>query len=150
MQIKILDKELYTHDELVPKTVGSAAIDLKLVSDHVSLQDRVEARGPIENTLIGTGIAVAIPEGFVGIVCPRSSAGHKKDFWLSNTIGVIDSDYRGEIKLSVNPCNAKAFMRGEAVAQLFVVPVVDLSQATIVDDFNHTTDRNDGGFGSTG
>lgn len=137
MQIKIIDAELYKPEELLPKTQGSAGIDLKLCQTVVA----------VRNHLIGTGIAVAIPEGYVGIVCPRSSAGHKRKFSLGNTIGVIDSDYRGEIKLSV--CCPDMLERGEAVAQLFVVPVMDLSKATIVDNFDSTTDRNEGGFGST-
>lgn len=141
LQIKILDKELYSHEELVPKTVGSAGIDLKLAKD---IPD-----GHLVNYLAPAGIAVAIPEGFVGLILPRSSTGHKRNFRLGNTMGVIDSDYRGQLFMSVAPTNQE-FMRGDTVAQLIVVPVVDLSQATIVDDFNHTTDRNEGGFGSTG
>lgn len=139
MQIKVLDKELYTLDELLPKTVGSAGIDLKITEDIPRHSG---------NLLVGTGIAVAIPEGFVGILAPRSSAGHKKYFRLGNTIGVIDSDFRGEIKLS-NAQTLVEYKRGEAVAQLFVVPIFDWAQASVVEEFSFTTKRGDGGFGST-
>lgn len=139
MQIKVLDKELYTLDELLPKTVGSAAIDLKLRSN-------IEMHSG--NKLIGTGLAVAIPEGFVGLVAPRSGAGHKKHFRLGNTLGVIDSDYRGEIMLSHSQ-SLITFERGESVAQLFVVPIFDWAQATVVDEFSHETARGHAGFGST-
>ena len=147
MQIKILDKELYTLDELLPKTVGSAGIDLKLVRDTVSYSDL--SKDKQLHDLVGTGIAVAIPEGFAGLVIPRSSSGHKRGFALGNGTALIDSDYRGEIKLSVCLRRANSFKRGDSVAQLFVVPVFDWAQASVVEEFSFTTERGDGGFGST-
>ena len=147
MQIKVLDKELYTLDELLPKTVGSAGIDLKLVRDTVSYSDL--SKDKQLHDLVGTGIAVAIPEGFVGLLAPRSSSGHKRGFKLGNTLGVLDSDYRGEIKLSICLNRMNTFKRGETVAQLFVVPVFDWAQASVVEEFSLTTKRGDGGFGST-
>ena len=89
MQIKLLDKELYTLDELLPKTVGSAGIDLKLVRDTVAYSDL--SKDKQLDDLVGTGVAVAIPEGFAGLIIPRSSSGHKRGFRLGNTAGLIDS-----------------------------------------------------------
>ena len=101
----------------------------------------------IDDKFIGTGIFAAIPTGWVGLVVPRSSLG-LKGFRLKNTLGVIDSDYRGEIKLAYEGYTPEV---GERVAQLVLVPhyVGAIERMASIDDLD-TTDRGEGGFGSTG
>lgn len=101
----------------------------------------------IDDNWIGTGIWAAIPEGWVGLLVPRSSLG-LKGFRLKNTLGVIDSDYRGEIKLAYEGYTPEP---GERVAQLVLVPhyVGAIERMASIDDLN-VTDRGEGGFGSTG
>lgn len=148
MQVKLIDPSLYSYDDLVPATIGSAGLDLKLARDALSALDLYATGVGLTNDLVGTGIAVAIPEGYVGLVVPRSSSGHKHNFRLGNTIGVIDSDYRGEIKLSIGGGDVSKFKRGVTVAQLVVVPYVK-PDVQIVHEFSDTTYRGEGGFGST-
>lgn len=148
MQIKILDPSLYFYDDLAPATVGSAGLDLKLARDVMSAFDLYATGLGHSNDLVGTGLAVAIPEGYVGLVVPRSSSGHKHNFRLGNTIGVIDSDYRGEIKLSIGGGDYSLLKRGVTVAQLVVVPYHKV-QPQVVEEFTDTTFRGAGGFGST-
>ena len=101
---------------------------------------------------IGTGVHVEIPQGYVGLLMPRSSSG-MKGFKLANTVGVIDSDYRGEIILVRELHATKGSMKilpGDKIAQMVVVPcVVDLEEVDSLEDLS-TTDRGAGGFGSTG
>lgn len=148
MQIKILDPSLYSYDDLAPATVGSAGLDLKLARDVMSAFDLYATGLGHSNDLVGTGLAVAIPEGHVGLVVPRSSSGHKHNFRLGNTVGVIDSDYRGEIKLSIGGGDYSLLKRGVTVAQLVVVPYHKV-QPQVVEEFTDTTFRGEGGFGST-
>ena len=99
---------------------------------------------------IGTGIAVSIPEGHVGLLFVRSSIGIKRHLVLANGTGVIDSGYTGEIIICLrNEGDAPAtIMRGDRIAQLVIVPC-DLTEWQEVDTLDHT-DRGDGGIGSTG
>ena len=101
----------------------------------------------IEGKWIGTGVWAAIPTGWVGLLVPRSSLG-LKGFRLLNTLGVIDSDYRGEIRLAFEGYTPDL---GERVAQLVLVPhyVGAIERMASIDDLD-TTDRGEGGFGSTG
>ncbi len=101
----------------------------------------------IDDKFIGTGIRAAIPTGWVGLVVPRSSLG-LKGFRLKNTLGIIDSDYRGEIKLAYEGYTPDL---GDRVAQLVLVPhyVGAIERMVSIDDLD-TTDRGEGGFGSTG
>ena len=98
--------------------------------------------------MIGTGLFTSIPRGWVGLVVPRSSLG-LKGFYLRNTIGVIDSDYRGEIMLAY--AGSYTPQVGERVAQLVLVPhwVGAVERMASLDDLDATA-RGDGGFGSTG
>jgi dUTP pyrophosphatase len=119
-------------------TDGSAGIDL--------------FANTVQDVTIGTGVHVEIPTGHVGLLIPRSSWG-LKGFKLANTVGVIDSDYRGEIKLVRDPHPTKGFLRvdpGDKIAQLVVVPC--LNKALGVDKLEDLvpTKRGNGGFGSTG
>lgn len=122
---------------------GDAGLDLRSNADLV-----IE---PFERRLIPTGLAVAIPEGYAGFVQPRSGLALRQGLSFPNTPGLIDSHYRGELKVvainldSHNPIRIK---RGDRIAQLVIqeVPVVNLVEVKELDE----TDRGSGGFGSSG
>ncbi len=124
-------------------TTGSAAADICAdCPDGLLL-----AKG--ERMLIGTGIALAIPTGFVGLVFARSGLA-SRGIALSNSVGVIDSDYRGELKIAL--CNNSeadyVIERGQRIAQLAIMPI---EQGSFVESLAlPDTERGDGGFGSTG
>ena len=104
-----------------------------------------------ERRLVPTGIAIALPSPeYVALVFARSGLGIKRGVCLSNGVGVIDSDYRGEIGVGlVNLGDAPYTVQpGDRIAQLMVVPVVQPA-VTVVDDLDET-ERGAGGFGSTG
>lgn len=144
--VKILRPDLYSLEDIQPATLLSAGLDLKLAATPKgSMELAEEGKGYPYNDLVGTGLAVAIPPGYVGLLLPRSSAGHKKGVRLGNTAGVIDSDYRGEIKLSL-PAGAADVKEGDTVAQLIVVACD--SYFRVVEELDDTA-RGDGGFGST-
>jgi dUTP pyrophosphatase len=122
---------------------GDAGMDLYSAID-VSLP-------PGHRQLIPTGIAVAIPEGFAGFVQPRSGLAIKQGLTLVNTPGLIDSHYRGEVKviaINLDPREPIHISRGDKIAQLVIQPVVyaDLLEVDELDE----TQRGEGGFGSTG
>lgn len=140
MEIKRLDTDLplprYAH-------TGDAGLDLYSSAD-VMLE-------PFQRTLIPTGIAVAIPEGYAGFVQPRSGLAIKHGLSLVNTPGLIDSHYRGEIKIiaiNLDPGQHISISRGDKIAQLVIqrVECVDLIEVSELDE----TVRGEGGFGSTG
>ena len=96
-----------------------------------------------------TGIAVAIPEGFVGLLFPRSSV-YKKDLSLANSVGVIDAGFRGEILLKyrfLEDENVKAYKEGDRIGQIVIVPIADV----FWDETNELpeSERGEGGFGSS-
>ena len=97
----------------------------------------------------GTDLAVEIPRGYVGLLFPRSSISNT-DHFLRNSVGVIDSGYRGEIKLrmSIPALGEKEYLMGDKVGQLIIVklPWVEVEEVDELSD----TDRGEGGFGSTG
>ena len=106
---------------------------------------------PFERKLVPTGLAIAIPEGFAGFVQPRSGLALKAGLSMANTPGLIDSHYRGELKvIAVNLDANESFhiSKGERIAQLVIqrVPVVSLIEVDELDE----TDRGEGGFGSSG
>ena len=122
---------------------GDAGLDLR------SNEDVILA--PLERRLISTGLAVAIPEGYAGFVQPRSGMALKRGLSMANTPGLIDSHYRGELKVvavNLDPTAPIKIERGERIAQLVVqkVPVVQLVEVDELD----VTDRGAGGFGSSG
>lgn len=141
MQITFLrlDRELpaptHAHD-------GDAAVDLCARVD-VSL-------APGERQAIPTGIAVAIPKGFAGLVLPRSGHARRLGIGTVNSPGLIDSGYRGEISVLLinHGSEMVAFSRGDRIAQLMVVPAPGVDWIE-VDELDETA-RGDGGFGSTG
>jgi len=128
----------------VPRTahIGDAAVDLHSRVDIVL--------GPGERAAIPTGVAVAIPEGYAGLVLPRSGHAIRHGVGVVNGPGLIDSGYRGEVTvLLINHGDDDVeFGRGERIAQLAVIPVpeVDWVEVEGLDE----TDRGAGGFGSTG
>ena len=97
----------------------------------------------------GTDLAMEIPEGYVGYIFPRSSI-TKTQHYLRNSVGVIDSGYRGEIKIrmSIPTLGSKQYNNGDRIAQLIIMklPYVEIEEVDELSD----TDRGDGGFGSTG
>ena len=126
-------------------TPGSAAMDLRACLDGpVTLQAGARA-------VIPTGLAMALPSAdYVALVFARSGLGIKKGVCLSNGVGVIDSDYRGEIAVGLVNLSGKDYtvQPGDRIAQLMVVPVVQPT-VTLVDELDET-DRGSGGLGSTG
>ncbi len=126
-------------------TSGSAGMDLTAVLDKpVTLK-------PLERALIPTGIAISLPSAEYGaFVFARSGLAVKKGITLSNAVGVIDSDYTGEIKVGlVNLSNEEyTVTNGERIAQLVILPVCQ-AQLILTDKLDET-ERGDGGFGSTG
>ncbi len=140
LRIKRLDAALplpaYAHD-------GDAGMDLYAAADVVLR--------PFERALVPTGIAVAIPEGFAGFVQPRSGLAIKRGLSLVNTPGLIDSHYRGEIKviaINLDSTQPIHIARGEKVAQ-FVIQAVERAELQEVDELDVTA-RGEDGFGSTG
>lgn len=131
-------------EAVAPKqgTPGSAGFDLTATSMSLDMEYAV-----LE---YGTGIAVEIPKGYVGLVFPRSSV-YKTGLLLSNAVGVIDSDYRGEIKAKFYPLHWKGdepYKVGERIFQLVIVPVPEVEY--VETDELTTTERGTGGYGSTG
>ena len=125
-------------------TDGAAALDL-----HACVEEDVVI-APHARVMIPTGIAAAIPEGHVGIMAVRSSMGAKNGINLANGIGVIDSDYRGELRVTLhNTTDAPYTVRCcDRIAQLMVVPVAHPTLKVVAD--LPETQRGAGGFGSTG
>lgn len=105
---------------------------------------------PGARIMVPTGVAVAIPEGFAGLVTPRSGLAAEHGITIVNTPGLVDSGYRGELTvLLVNHgATELKILRGDRIGQLVVVPVVE-QEFEIVDDLPSST-RGEGGFGSTG
>ena len=105
---------------------------------------------PGETKLVRTGIAVAIPEGYTGLVCARSGLSVKEGLAPANKVGVIDADYRGELMVALhNHSQApRTVTNGQRIAQLLIVPI--LQGAFWEADELPSTVRGEGGFGSTG
>ena len=127
-------------------TKDSAGIDLPACLDE---KITVKAKDYVD---IDTKIHVEIPKGHFGMIVPRSSIGTKKHLALQNTVGIIDSDYRGAIKLKFfNYGNDNVTVEdGEYIAQMIIVPYtsVDLQKVNTLDELSET-ERGAGGFGST-
>lgn len=126
-------------------TPGSAAMDLRACLDGpVTLQAGARS-------VIPTGLAMALPSAdYVALVFARSGLGIKKGVCLSNGVGVIDSDYRGEIAVGLVNLSGEDYtvQPGDRIAQMMVVPVVQPT-VTLADELDET-DRGSGGLGSTG
>jgi len=145
IDIKILDNRLKS---LMPSyaTPGSAGVDLRACS----ISGYGIELGPGEQEMIGTGIAMHIKEpGYAAMIFPRSGLG-SMGLVLGNLVGLIDSDYQGEIKIcawnrSSRPIQIESMGR---IAQLVIVPIIQ-AEFNLVDDFEASA-RGEGGFGSTG
>lgn len=127
---------------------GDAGLDLTAVS--------YDYKKDIDCHVYGIGIAVEIPEGFVGLIYPRSS-NRKTEAYMTNHVGVVDSGYRGEIMVSFKnrdkyvdniPQLFKPYEVGDKIAQLIIVPYPKI-EFKVVDELS-TTERGEGGHGSTG
>ena len=144
IDVKILDARL--RDQLPAyATSGSAGLDLRACIDAPILLK------PGQTELIPSGIAIHLDDpGLAAMVLPRSGMGHKHGIVLGNLVGLIDSDYQGQILVSLWNRGAAVFTLNpmERIAQLVVVPVVQVAFNVVV-DFTQTT-RGAGGFGSTG
>jgi dUTP pyrophosphatase len=138
--IKRLDPDLplpgYAHE-------GDAGLDIRAAAD-VTI-------APGQRVVVPTGIAVAVPLGFAGFVQPRSGLARDRGLSFVNTPGLIDSHYRGEIRIiaiNLDPSNAIEIHRGDKIAQLVIQPVAT-AELVEVDELDETV-RGEGGFGSTG
>jgi len=105
---------------------------------------------PMERALIPTGVAIEIPPGYEAQIRPRSGLAIRHGITLLNTPGTIDADYRGEIKVIVINLGSEDFVikRGDRIAQMVICPVVKV-ELQEVEELS-STERSDGGFGSTG
>lgn len=146
IQLKILDPRIGTVYPL-PKaaTDGSAGIDLRACLDNNLILN------PGSAELVPSGIAIHIADpGYAAMILPRSGLGAKYGLVLGNLVGLIDSDYQGQIIISCWNRGNKAFtiVPGERIAQLIIVPVLH-ANFEVVTDFN-VSERGEGGFGHTG
>jgi len=142
---KILIKKL-SKTAIIPKyeTQGASGVDISAnINEDLTLATN-------ESTLVPTGIAVSIPQGFEIQIRPRSGLAAKKGISVLNTPGTIDADYRGEIKvILINHGNEPFIIRnGDRIAQMVVCPIVQ-AKFEQVDELSDT-ERGSGGFGSTG
>ena len=144
LDIKVIDPRI---KDRLPEysTSGSAGLDLRACID---AQMNIE---PGQTVLVPTGFAINIEDPkYAAVILPRSGLGHKHGIVLGNLVGLIDSDYQGQIMVSVWNRGSKSFNIEpmDRIAQLVVIPVVQV-QFNLVEDFNETI-RGSGGFGSTG
>jgi dUTP pyrophosphatase len=144
IDIKILNERM--RDQLPQyATPGSAGLDLRAcIETPLTLE-------PGETKLMPTGLAIHVADaGYAALILPRSGLGHKHGIVLGNLVGLIDSDYQGELMISTWNRGHTTFTLNplERLAQLVIVPVVQ-AQFNIVDNFA-ASERGEGGFGSTG
>jgi dUTP pyrophosphatase len=144
LDLKILDARMR---EQLPAyaTTGSAGLDLRAcLHEPLTLN-------PGDTALVPTGLAIHVGDpGYAAMILPRSGLGHKHGIVLGNLVGLIDSDYQGQLMISTWNRGQTAFTLNpmERLAQLVIVPVVQ-AQFNIVDEFE-ASERGAGGFGSTG
>ena len=147
VKLKLLDDRLGKTIELPDyATDGSAGMDLRACLEEESL-----TISPGETHLIPTGMAIHLDDpGMAAVILPRSGLGHKHGIVLGNLVGLIDSDYQGQLYVSCWNRGQDSFTikLGDRIAQLVFVPVVQAA-FEIVDDFNSSA-RAEGGFGHTG
>jgi dUTP pyrophosphatase len=144
VELKILDERLRNH---LPSyaTPGSAGLDLRACLEHT------QTLNPGETTLIPTGMAIYLRDpNYAAMILPRSGLGHKHGIVLGNLVGLIDSDYQGQLLVSCWNRGREPFMLNpmERIAQLIIVPVIQ-AEFSVVDEFA-ASERGEGGFGSTG
>ncbi len=144
IDLKILDPRM---QDLLPAygTPGSAGLDLR------ACLDAPLTIAPRETVLVPTGLAIHIGDpGYAAMILPRSGLGHKSGIVLGNLVGLIDSDYQGQLMVSTWNRSSTAFVLQpmDRLAQLIIVPVLQVA-FNVVTDFA-SSDRGVGGFGSTG
>ncbi|OGV74633.1 MAG: deoxyuridine 5'-triphosphate nucleotidohydrolase [Methylophilales bacterium RIFCSPHIGHO2_02_FULL_57_10] len=144
IDVKVLDQRLRNHLPAYA-TPGSAGLDLRACIEHVL------TLRPGETELIPTGMAIHIADpGYAALILPRSGLGHKHGIVLGNLVGLIDSDYQGQLFISCWNRGREVFMLNpmERIAQLIIVPVMQ-ADFNVVDEFQESP-RGAAGFGSTG
>ncbi len=142
ISVKIINRSKHENPQYA--TAGSAGMDLRAnIDTPITLQ-------PLERYLVPTGIFIQLPQGYEGQVRPRSGLSIKKGITLINAVGTIDSDYTGEIKLGIVNLSQEPYtiQDGERLAQLVVARYEQIAWENV--DSLETTERGDGGFGSTG
>ena len=145
IDVKILDPRLAQQPPAYA-TPGSAGLDLRACLE----QPLVLAPGACE--LVPTGMAIHLADpGYAALILPRSGLGHKHGIVLGNLVGLIDSDYQGQLMVSAWNRGEQPFTIApmERIAQLVIVPVLQ-ARFNLVDDFGAATERGSGGYGSTG
>jgi dUTP pyrophosphatase len=146
LQVRILDPRIGRDMELPRRaTSGSAGLDLRACIDAPLVLE------PGNTELVPTGLAIHLEDpGLAAVLLPRSGLGHKHGIVLGNLVGLIDSDYQGQVMVSMWNRGGRAFTinPGDRIAQMVVVPVVQV-ELEVVESFE-TTARGAGGFGSTG
>ena len=145
IDVKIMDARMATQLPAYA-TPGSAGLDLRAcLTEAVTLQ-------PNAWQLIPTGIAIYLADpNFAAMILPRSGLGHKHGIVLGNLVGLIDSDYQGQLMVSAWNRSSTAFTIEpmERIAQLIIVPVVQ-AEFNVVTEFDSASERGAGGYGSTG
>ncbi|MBA58802.1 MAG: dUTP diphosphatase [Gammaproteobacteria bacterium] len=146
LEVKILNNKIGTEIPVPAySTEGAAGMDLRAcISQEITL-------APGKTELIGTGIAISIKNpDYAALILPRSGLGHRHGIVLGNLVGLIDSDYQGEIMISAWNRGESSFLisQGDRIAQLVLIPVKQVA-LKIVTQFT-TSERGDKGFGSSG
>jgi dUTP pyrophosphatase len=144
LDVKILDERLRSQLPAYA-TAGSAGLDLR-----ACLDEPLTLR-PGDSALVPTGLAIHVGDpGHAAVIIPRSGLGHKHGIVLGNLVGLIDSDYQGQVFVSCWNRGKDTFVVNpmERIAQLVVIPVVQV-QLNVVESFDESV-RGEGGFGSTG
>ena len=154
MKVKI--KKLHP-DAVIPKYAkeGDAGMDLVAISKaKILLKEldwRVQSKDNFDHIEYGTGLAIEIPKGYVGLIFPRSSI-YKTNLELSNSVGVIDSGYRGEIKFKFYEAlgynDAEEYQIGDRIGQIMIIPYPEIEFEQVKE--LETSERGSGGYGSTG
>lgn len=144
LQVKILDERMRSQ---MPSyaTPGSAGLDLR------ACIDKTIEIAPGQTVLVPTGLSIFVADpGYAALILPRSGLGHKHGIVLGNLVGLIDSDYQGQLMVSAWNRGSSSFKLEpmERLAQLVIVPVAQV-EFDIVDEFS-ASERGAGGFGSTG
>ena len=146
VQVKVLDARLGAEWPMPAyATAGSAGLDLRACVEQTTVIE------PGQTVLVKTGLAIYIEDvNFAGMILPRSGLGHKHGIVLGNLVGLIDSDYQGQLMVSIWNRGQTTFTiePGERVAQMIFVPVVQ-AEFNLVESFE-ATDRGEGGFGHSG
>ena len=145
IDVKILDGRMA--DQLPAyATIGSAGLDLR------ACLDAPLTLAPNAWQLVPTGLAIHLADpGFAAMILPRSGLGHKHGIVLGNLVGLIDSDYQGQLMVSAWNRSPVAFTIEpmERIAQMVIVPVVQ-AELSVVNEFGEVSERGAGGYGSTG